>query len=97
MQLAALALIVSQLYCGSQNIAEGSSPQTALGTAMLVYGGSSLTGYFDLGDAPLARLSRMSAWPAILAVLAFVSLVTTPAGFSMLGLGSFGLLAIDAF
>lgn len=70
--------------------------QTALGTAMIVYGGSSLSGYFNLGSAPLARLSRMGIWSVLLSIFAFIAFLTNPNGISALGLASVGLLAIDA-
>ena len=70
-----MAIILGQLYCGSQMAMEGGL-QTAIGTSMIAYGGSSLAGYFNVGDAPLARLIRTGVTPSILAVLAVISLMT---------------------
>ena len=57
-QLTAFMMIIAYLYLGTSVAA--TSDQTALGALTVAYGASSLAGYFNIGEAPLARLSRVN-------------------------------------
>ena len=89
-QLVAAALIASYLYLGSNAVATGESVST--GAVTLAYAGSSLLGYFGIGNMPLARLARVNGVSVIAAILGLTSMVG-----SGMSLAVFALVALHLF
>ena len=73
-QLIGFALILGYFINGS--IAVDSGDNVALGTVSLVTAGSSLLGYFGLGNAPVLQLARNNIVSVIAATMGLFGVVT---------------------
>ena len=73
-QLIGFMLILGYFINGS--IAVESGDNVALGTVSLITAGSSLLGYFGLGNAPVAQLVRNNFVSVICAVMGLIGVIT---------------------